>query len=464
MWRPPMSGPNSAGGGRTILARARDLVRNNPWIGAAIDKSTIGAIGSGIQAKAVNGSTEWKAADKRLWKRFCREIDAGGVLEFDAMTALVWREWREAGEVFARIRARRASDGLAVPVQIQLIESEQCPRDYNSTASNGNVIRSGIELSKIGRPVAYWMCREHPGDRHPNAINGSELVRVPADEVLHLFRPLRAGQLRGTPDMAAVIVRAFNLDRLDDAVLERQKVANLFTGWYTRGLKSGTDSVLDEATVGTDSDETPIAGMEPGTMQELPAGVEPKFSAPPGAGGDYAEFVRYHLMAIAAKAGVPVEMLTGDLRNVSDRALRLILAEFRRGIESDRWLYLLPKWCQAVRDAYMDAAVLSGALPAPNYAADRDLYTETLWVPDGWAYSHPVQDVDADIKAVRAGFTSRTDVILTNGDDPEDVDARQTEDNQRADSLGLKHDSDGRRPRNGATNAAAPQGDLLDES
>jgi len=121
--------------------------------------------------------------------------------------------------VFARIRYRRPEDGLPVPLQVQLIESEQCPQHYNGVASNGNVIRQGIEVDSIGRRVAYWMYREHPGDLQLT-VNGNELVRVPADQVLHLYRPNRAGAIRGVPGSAPALLRTFNLDRLDDAVLD----------------------------------------------------------------------------------------------------------------------------------------------------------------------------------------------------------------------------------------------------
>jgi len=454
IWRPQTSGPNSASGMGTVLARSRDLTRNNPWAGAAIEKSTANAIGTGIQAKAVWGTKEFKAQVKRLWKRSCKVMDADGALEYEAMQALAWREWREAGEIFIRLRARRAEDELPVPIQIQLIESEQCPREHWSTASNGNTIRAGIEFDKIGRRVAYWMYRQHPGDR-VMITESTELVRVPADQILHLYRPLRAGQIRGVPDMAAVLIRAYNLDRLDDNVLERQKIASLFTGFYVTAADGNESSPLGETVTEDDTDGTPIAGLEPGTMQELPKGVTPEFSEPPSAGSDYPEFMRLGLMAVAARAGVPYEVLTGDLRNVSDRALKLILNEFRRLLEMDQWLYFIPKMGQAVREAWFDAAILAGALTVPGYADVRDDVVETLWVPQGWGYSHPVQDVEADTKAIRAGLVSRTATILSNGDDPEQVDDEQVIDNERADSLGLKHDSDGRNAKSGAPAPAA---------
>ena len=69
---------------------------------------------------------------------------------------------------------------------------------------------------------------------------------------------------------------------------------------------------------------------------------------------------------------------------------------------------------------------------------------ETLWVPQGWPYSHPVQDVKADKEAILAGLQSRTATILANGDDPEQVDAEIAADNARAASLGLVFDTDAR--------------------
>lgn len=463
MWRTPLAGPNAAGmNGSTIVSRARHAARNDPWFGAALLRSCSNAIGTGIQAKPQWGTQAQKAQQKALWDAWTDVADADGVLDWYGMQALAWNEWKEAGEVFVRLRSRRASDGLPVPLQLQLIESEQCPRDYGSVASNGNAIRAGIEFDAIGRRVAYWMYRSHPGDQALD-LKGNELVRVPADQILHLYRPTRAGQYRGMPDAAAVLTLGFNIENLRDAVLERQKIGNLFSGWYVRDAATGETSMLQDMQTGVDEDETPLAGLEPGTMQDLPPGVRPEFSEPPGPGQDYAEFMRTSLMAYAARLGIPYEVLTGDLRNVSDRALRLILNEFRRLLEMDQWLYLIPQVCKKVRAAWCDAAVLAGALRIAGYADIRSDVVKATWVPQGWPYSHPVQDVDADIKAIRGGLQSRTGTILGNGEDPEQIDAEQVEDNTRADTLGLKHDSDGRQVKGAVINAAPPPGDPIHE-
>lgn len=449
-WRPSHAGPNTviARSLSLIRARNRSAVRNDAWAGACADKTVSNMIGTGVQARSVNGDKDRKQREKAAWHRWARKSDADGVLDFYGQQAMIVREWHEAGEAFARIRRRRAADGLPVPLQIQCIEAEQVPAEYNADLPNGNRVRMGIEFDRLGRRVRYHMYREHPGDFALFARDLS-LVPVSASEVLHIYEPTRAGQIRGVPDGTGALVRMFNLDNLEDAVLERQKIANLFAGWYVNQDEADRGGMIqDMAGDAEDADGTPLAGLEPGTMQELPPGMEPKFSDPPDAGNNYPDFLRSQLMAIAARHGVPYEVLTGDLRNVSDRALRLILNEFRRRIEQRQWLYLIPQFCQPVREAWWDAGVLAGALDAPGYADRRDEYIETLWVPHGWPYSHPVQDVDADTKAIEAGLTSRTEVILSNGDDPEEIDEEQAEDNRRADGLGLVYSSDGRQARN----------------
>ncbi|KLJ02826.1 phage portal protein [Luteimonas sp. FCS-9] len=452
-----------------IVARARNAARNDPWAGAAADKSVANGIGTGIQAKAQWGTKAWRAREQKLWKRWGKVCDADGVLNLDGLQALIWRECEEAGECFVRLRNRRLSDGLPVPLQLQVIEAEQCPPHFYGTASNGNQIRAGIEFDLIGRRVAYWMYPRHPGDFHAGTdIDATTLKRVPADEVIHVYEPVRAGQIRGIPRAASVLVRMFNLDALDDAVLERQKIANLFVGVFEDADKNGepTDPMAESLTgdgtvgpVGMEDEGIALAGLEPATTIDL-GGTGRKFNQtkPPDAGNNYPDYLRQGLLAIAARWGVPYEVLTGDLRNVSDRALRLILNEFRRFIEMRQWLVLIPRCLQPIREAYLDRAVLAGALAVPGYDELREDVAETLWVPQGWPYSHPVQDVDADIKAIRGGLDSRSATILRKGEDPEEVASQQQLDNADADARGLILDTDPRRVARTGSAQSKPAG------
>lgn len=447
-WKSDSAGPATAGlsGLQTLRNRARAATRNDPWAFAANDRLVSNTIGTGITPMPMVKDKNLRAEINALWNDWTIEADADGLLDYYGLQALVSRIVYEAGECFVRLRPRRPEDGLAVPLQLQVLEPEFVPYTKTERAANGNVIRAGIEFDGIGRRVAYWMYRFHPGDGSVEAYN--ELVRVPAEQVIHVFEPLRGGQLRGTPSAAPVLLRLHNLDAFDDAVLFRQEVANLFAGFLRRPSTEagqGTDPITG-APVKTDHDGfTPMVGLEPGTMQELLPGEEVEFSTPPSAGETYPDYMRQQLLAAAAGHGLPYEVLTGDLREVNDRVIRVVLQEFRRRIEQRQYAVYVHQLCRPTRAAFMDMAVLAGVIDLPDYHRRRREYLRTRWVPQGWKYIHPLQDVQAQRQAVRAGFKSRDAVILeTDGYDPEVVDDEIVASNTRADDLGLMFDSDPR--------------------
>lgn len=445
----PDTGPTAASitGLNILRRRSHAAVRNNPYAFSAIDRRVSSTIGTGIVPKPKHKKKEIRIALQQLWEDWGEEADADCVTDIYGLQALSCRAVEEAGECFLRIRIRRPEDGLAVPMQLQVMESEFVPYDKNELLKNGNRIMAGIEFNGIGQRVAYWMYPNHPGDGRlmPAAANNIP-VRIPANQVLHIYEPLRPGQIRGVPVLAPVLAKLTALDEFDDAVLFRQEVSNLFAGFITKPAPE--DPEIDPVTgqaVETDQDGfTPMVGLEPGSMQELLPGEEVNFSDPPDAGNTYPDFMRQQLQAAAAGAGLPYELLTGDLREVNDRVIRVVLNEFRRRIEQRQFGVYVHQLCRPVRTAWLDLAVLSGAIQLPDYNKKRREYLRTRWIPQGWAYIHPLQDVQTKRLEVRAGFKSRSEVALSQGHDTETIDAENEADNERSDQLGLSYDSDAR--------------------
>jgi len=428
-WQAPGSGPNRAAAGlETIRNRTRDAVRND-WSAAAGARSWVtNLIGSGIVPRPKTNDARLKAKLIDLWDDWSREADADGVLDFYGLQTLATRSWITAGEVFIRLRPRRLDDGLAVPLQIQLIESDMVPLiDYDSWPGlpSGHRIRSGIEFDQIGRRTAYWCYREHPGERGAT-VSASDLVRVPARDMLHMFEPIRPGQLRGVSDLAPVLTKLRGVMDFDDAVLERQRLANLFALFITRPTPSGPLPIemmtTDLATA--DATEPSTVMIEPGLVQELAPGEDVKFSAPPDSGANYSEFIRAQHIGVSAGQGLPYELLTGDLKDVSDRTLRIILNEFRRHCGQRQWQIIIPMLCQPVRDAWAVHAGFGGHLSAAEIREAK----RVNWAPEAWAYIHPVQDVQAKRIEVEAGFRARSQVISATGEDPDEVDRLRKED------------------------------------
>lgn len=445
----PGTGPATASisGLGMLRRRSHAAVRNNPYAFSAIDRLVSNTIGTGIVPKPKHKVKEIRVALQELWEDWGEEADADGITDIYGLEALVCRAVYESGECFIRLRPRRLSDGLLVPLQLQVLEPEFVPYEKNELLSNGNQIMAGMEFNAIGQRVAYWMYLSHPGDsRTVPAGTYNKLVRIPADQVLHIYEPLRPGQLRGVPVLAPVLARLTALDEFDDAVLFRQEIANLFAGFITKPApeEQEIDPITGQAVVMDSDGYSPMVGLEPGTMQELLPGEEVNFSEPPDAGNTYSDFMRQQLQAAAAGSGLPYELLTGDLREVNDRVIRVVLNEFRRRIEQRQFGVFVHQFCRPVRAAWLDMAVLSGAIALPDYGENRRQYLRTRWIPQGWAYIHPLQDVQTKRIEVRAGFKSKTEVALSQGYDTETIDAENAADNERADQLGLSYDSDAR--------------------
>jgi lambda family phage portal protein len=431
-WTPPQSGPNTAiTGVQKVRDRSRDSVRND-WSGASgVQKWTTNLIGTGIVPR-------WKTEKgRKAWDKWVPQSDADGVLNFYGQETLATRTWLDGGECFGRLRFRRSNSGLEVPMQVQLLEPEYVPMldtDAYPNLPKGHTIRSGIERNNIGQRTAFWMYREHPGDGFSRqSIDPSRLLRVPAAEVIHMYDPQRPGQLRGVSSLAPILVRLRNIADYDDAVLDRQKLANLFTMFITRAMPA-TDVEFDPDTGlphWFDNEGNKVAKLQPGMSQELLPGEDVKFANPPEAGTTFSDYMRTQHMGTAAGQGLPYELFSGDIREISDRTLRVIVNEFHRFAEQRQWQIIIPQFCAKVAAAWANAAVVAGTL------SQADVAEVPVWSPHGWQYLHPVQDVEGKVAEVNAGFRSRSSVISERGDDPATVDAERAEDQKRAKKLDL---------------------------
>jgi len=344
-----------------LRAKSRDLVRRNAWAAAGVEAFVANAIGTGIKPQSMVVDHTLREAIHALWRDWCEDADAAGLTDFYGLQALACRAMLEGGECLVRLRYRRAEDGLAVGLQLQVLEPEHLPTTMNMELASGNVVRAGIEFDRLGRRAAYHLYRSHPGDGALSPMSGTggmETVRVPAAEVVHLFRPLRPGQIRGEPWIARALVKLNELDQYDDAELVRKKTAAMFAGFITR--LAPEDNLMGEGLA--DPSGVSLAGLEPGTLQFLEPGEDVRFSQPADVGASYAEFLRMQFRAVAAAMGITYEMLTGDLTQVNYSSIRAGLLEFRRRCEAIQHGVIVHQLCRPLWRAWMEQAVLEGAL------------------------------------------------------------------------------------------------------
>lgn len=418
--------------GETVTARARYLVRNNPYAANGVEVFASAVVGYGIKPAWLTKRAKLKAQGQELFKAWTDEADAEGLTDLYGMQRRIARELNIAGECFVRRRPRYLSDGLSVPLQIEVLPSEICPiQQVALTPANGNVIRQGIEFDAIGRRVAYHFYRRLPGDI--TVQGNSETVRIPASEVLHIFDPVEAGQIRGVSRLTPAIVALWTLDGYDDAELERKKTAAMFTGFIKKPAEGEVGLDVDES----DQVAGPMVSLEPGTLQVLEDGEEISFATPADVGGSYEAFQYRSLTRIAAALGLPYMALTSDNSKATYSSARQGLVEFRRRVEALQHSVMVFQFCRPVWKWFLDAAALSGALSMPNYATSPRQYLNVNWIPPRFEWVDPYKDRQAEVLAIKSGFRARSQTIEAEGEDPEEVDRRIAEDAERARRLGL---------------------------
>lgn len=443
------------GSGDLLRNRARDIVRKHPFAEHALTSFTASAIGTGIKPRSLHPDPGIRETLQAEFRRWTRAADADGIVDFYGLQCLAARSLIEGGDCFVRLRNRRAGAAGMVPLQLQLLEGEMVPLHKTQAARGRNRIRSGIEFDARGKRVAYHIHRAHPGDI--NVFGASaETIRVPSANVLHLMKPLRPGQVRGVTWFASALMRLYEVDQYEDAELVRKKLAAMFTGFVTQPEADGADPILfgDKR---SDDSRAENFGLEAGLFQRLAPGEELKFAETTELGQGFSDFMRSILLGVAAGIGVTYEQMTGDLVKVNYSSIRAGIIEFRKVCEQFQRTIFIHQFCLPVWERWLDQAALAGIIPVADLNRNRADYLDVAWVTPGWQWIDPKKEIEAMVKAIRAGLTSRADVVGMLGTDIDLLDAAILADQIRADELGLVFDSDARRGQAGpVVNNAAP--------
>ena len=410
--------------------RARDQRRNNPYATSGVAAIADYAVGHGIVPRPAGKS---KAANKKLAKLYDKwanstDCDADGLNTVAGMQHLCMTSIAESGEVLIRRRWRKAKDGLAVPMQLQVLEADYLDELKNGALANGGQIIQGVEFDAIGRRAAYWLFPTHPGAQGYTTY--SESKRVPAEDVLHIFLAERPGQVRGYTWLAPVIQRMKNLDEMDDATIEQAKVAACFAAFIS------SDPTGDILANGEHADL--LSHVEPGIIQKLGTNESVTFGSPPTFSG-YQSYTWLALHAVASGLGVPYEILTGDLKGVNFTSGRMGWLRFYERVGVWQQRMLIPALCQGVWSWFMQAQML-----APEGGVFEAVPAQ--WIVPRRVVLDPKNEITATKDAIRNGQISWSDTARENGyPDPEALLEQIAADNALFDKLGLTLDCDPRK-------------------
>jgi len=415
--------------------RARELARDDPYVKQylrLLKDNVVGENGFALQVKARNtngllddiGNGQIEAA----WAAFGRlgNCTADGKRSFVGLTKYVIEALARDGEVFIQIVRNRAFyHGIA----FHAVEADLIDENKNEKAKNGNEIRMGIEVDRFQRPVAYWVRQKHPGDYDWTTYDAHQSVRVPAENMIHVFDAERAGQSRGTTWLGPFLTTTKMLNAYREAELVAARMAAAKMGFFTSD--SGEDVPAD-----TYDNNVPVIDAEPGTFHQLPNGVDFKTFDTNHPSTAFSDFEKGILRGMAVGGGVSYASLSGDLADTSYSSVRqgaLMERDAFRGMQK----LVMDHFIMPAFAVWLRHVMEFGFIPLPATRFEK-FFSATTFRPRGWQWVDPKNEITAAVMAMHNGVMSPQDVSSQYGRDIEETYSQYERDMQLAQQFGLE--------------------------
>jgi lambda family phage portal protein len=423
--------------------RARHLVRNTPHGSAMVERMTSSLVGTGITPLWNTGSDALDRKVSLLWEEWAKRADAEEENDYYAQQALSVRAMIEGGEMLTRFVDLKYGDDKKVPFRLQLLEGDHIDSSRDSPNIDGRRVRLGVALdAPYNRRAGYYLFSQHPGEQYGGANFVSRFT--PRDEVRHLMRPLRIGQVRGVSWLAPLLLPAADLADLMRNTIVKTGVEAAFAGYLTNTGGGGIN--LGQSAMAGSGDREWLA--EPGQLIQLQAGQDIKF-AEPKTSTQFQPIEVSTIRAMAVGIGLTYDQASGDLTGANYSSLRAGKIEHRRLVEQVQHHTIIPRSCDPVAERFISRCILAGTLRDRADGYPRD------WVPPANEPIDPKKDLEADIAAVRAGRLSPQEFIGMWGRDWKKVVADTGAFWEAMDKAKMTFDIDPRKPLAGSGGASA---------
>jgi len=434
------------GGLTTLRARSREEAQNNGYFKGFLrdlQSNVVGASGFLLISKPMDTDTvvdvEAKNSIERHWKLWGKKESRPELsgMSFRAFSNLVIRSAAMDGEVF--IWEQKGTFANEYRYSVRLMEPGSVDVFLNSDVAGKPVIRMGVEYDSDRFPVAYHvLASERDVGQFIHANTGRTYIRVPSDEIIHLYLHDGIWQTRGVPWIHPALIRFNQLDKYEEAELVSARGGASKMGFITDGDDgkgySGDDDEEDS------DDDYLIEEFEPGLIGRLRKGQTFTSFNPDHPNAVYPDFVKINLRGIAAALGESYNQFAQDLEGVSFGSLR-------QGALSERAVWMgLQQWMieeafDRIYANWLEQALRARAItnrngrPLPVERLEK--FLEHEWQPRRWDWIDPLKDTAADRMQQEDLTMSRSERIRKRGRQPAEVFQEIAAENVVMDTLGI---------------------------
>jgi len=443
-------------------ARGNDALRNDSLVSAGIRKAQDSIIGPRYRLLS---KPNWRALPKMFDERWAEEfqeeyetkftlyaestncwIDAAGKLTFsDLLRLAVGPSYMVHGEVLGA--AEWLEDrGRPYSTAIQLVDPMRLSTPPGFSESR--YMRAGLEKSRSGRVVRYWIRNSHPNDLitdWESATWSGVWARKPwgRKNILFVANQVRTEQSRGVSQLAAGLKPLWMRRKLGDLELQNVALNAMYAAVLETDLPEAVaSSIIGEAESGTQS------GAYEAVVQKLvdylggkalmldgvkvpvvPPGTHMKMQRATSSGNDGFSFERSLDRHLARIFGMSVEEFTGDFTETNYSSARAAMGETHRYNQAQR-ATVADKLATDIASLWLEEALRRGDIQSMPVGwhwgmfyqgLNREALTQCQWLGAPRPEIDPLKEAQADgVKLVNKTATFAA-VCAKNGEDWREV-------------------------------------------
>jgi len=451
-----------------LVKRSRDLYYGANIGTGAIKSTRTNVIGSGLKCKPKIDKTVLNLTDEEAlkWnekteKEFALwgdsvHCDAQRMNNFGEIQQLAFVTWLVEGDTFALLPYIPRKQ-LPYDLRVQLIEPSRVSNpSFIGRGGKDKNVKRGVIRGKHGEVVAYYIANRE-GEGYDRTIKHKKIWKYGKESgrtnVVHAMESERVGQVRGLPFLTPVIKSIKQLTRYTNAEITAAVIAAYFTVFIENksmdsggalGSEGGNGEFYEEADqdTGDNSSEQAEYKLGSGAIIELEEGQTVKDVNPGRQNSSFDAFIKSMCNQIGAALEIPSDILLKAF-NKSYSASRAAMLEAWKMYKMRR-TWMANDFCQPIYEEFLTEAITKGRIKAPGFFRDpliRKAYCNAEWIGPSPGQIDPVKEVNAAIKRVDNGFTTREQetTALNGGSFRDNIEAAKWETQQMKES-GLKEE------------------------
>ena len=402
---------------RILRNRARYEVANNSYARGIVLTLANDCIGTGARLQLLGLRSAEARVVERRFHTWAKAIGLAEKLRVMRVAQV------EDGEAFGLLvtNARVASP---VQLDLRLVEADQIATPSFLPPADGTNAVDGIVFDGAANPQEYHLLRRHPGDSGGFSLSYD---RVPAEAVVHLYRPDRPGQRRGVPELTPALSIFADLRRYSAAVIAAAETAADYAGIAYTDAPAGGEADAVEPMDTIHLEKRSLLTMPGGWRMEQMRAEQPTTT--------YPQFVQAKLNEACRCLNMPFNIAAGNSSGYNYASGRLDHQTYHKAIRVDQGR-IADTVLDRILGAWLtEALLIPGFLPLTGRIIDVDWSHQWFW--DGHEHVDPLKEANAQATRLTSHTTTLADEYAKRGQDWETQLEQRARELRLMRSLGL---------------------------